>query len=69
MIPAPTALTNPPSDRPHVISHLFGVGSIRRHAREARQDKAREAHASIAYDPPAQPVNELPASVVYGKNH
>jgi len=69
MIPAQTALDGAANDRPHVISHLFGVGGISRHRREARDDRRREQHASIAYDPPAQPVTELPASVVYGKGH
>jgi hypothetical protein len=50
-----------------VISHLFGVGGITRHAREARADRQKQQHASIAYDPPSQPVTELPASMVYGQ--
>jgi hypothetical protein len=69
MIPAQTALAGPTGDRPHVISHLFGFGGIRRHAREEREDKKREAHAAISYDPPAQPVTALPAAMVYGKGH
>ena len=69
MIPAQTALAGPQSGRPHVISHLFGFGGISRHAREQREDREREAHASISYNPPAQPVNEVPASMVYGKGH
>jgi hypothetical protein len=69
MIPAQTALAGPSAGRPHVISHLFGIGGITRHAREERADRKREAHASISYDPPAQPVTEVPASVVYGKGH
>jgi hypothetical protein len=52
-----------------VISHLFGIGGIARHRREARDDRVREQHASISYDPPAQPVTELPSSLVYGKGH
>ena len=52
-----------------MISHLFGFGGITPAAREAREDRQREQHASISYDPPAQPVNELPASMVYGKGH
>ena len=69
MIPAQTALDGGSNDRPHVISHLFGIGGIARHRREARDDKERDKHASIAYDPPAQPVTEVPASLVYGKGH
>ena len=51
MIPAQTALDGATNDRPHVISHLFGFGGITRHRREARDDKQREQHASISYDP------------------
>jgi hypothetical protein len=69
MIPAQTALSNPSAGRPHIISHLFGVGGIRRHMRETREDKEREAHAAISYNPPNQQVNEVPASLVYGKGH
>jgi hypothetical protein len=69
MIPAQTALDGATNDRPHVISHLFGFGGVTRHMREARDDRQRERHASIAYDPPAQPVTELPSSLVYGKGH
>jgi hypothetical protein len=67
MIPPQTALDSQTANRPHILSHLLGVGGIRKHIRESREDKGREAHASIAYDAPTQPVNELPASVVYGK--
>ena len=69
MMPAQTALAGAPSSRPHVISHLFGFGGVSRHLREEREFKQREAHASISYDPPAQPVNALPATMVYGKGH
>jgi hypothetical protein len=69
MIPAPTGLTNPSGGRPHVISHLLGVGEISREYRHNRDSKSRARHAAISYDPPSQNVNELPASVVYGKGH
>jgi hypothetical protein len=69
MIPAQTALDGATNGRPHVISHLFGIGGMTRHRQEARDDKQRSKHASIAYDPPAQPVSELPSSLVYGKGH
>jgi hypothetical protein len=69
MVPAQTAIDGESSNRPHVISHLLGVGGITRHAREAREQRRREAHASIAYDAPGQPVTELPASAVYGRGH
>jgi hypothetical protein len=69
MIPPQTALDNQTTTRPHILSHLFGIGGISRHIREAREDRARDAHASIAYDSSSQPVTALPASAVYGKGH
>lgn len=69
MIPPQTALDTETTSRPHILSHLFGFGEISRHIREGREDKARQAHASISYEPSAKPVSELPASVVYGKDH
>lgn len=69
MIPAQTALSNPPAGRPHVIRHLLGISAIGRHRREAREERTRESHASISYSPPNEPITELPASVVYGKKH
>ena len=69
MIPPQTALDTQTATRPHILSHLFGIGGISRHIREAREDKERDAHASIAYDNPSQPVNEVPAAVVYSKGH
>jgi hypothetical protein len=68
MIPPQTALDTETTSRPHILSHLFGFGEITRHIREGREDKARQTHASISYDPSAKPVNELPASAVYGKS-
>ncbi|MFI5453924.1 MAG: hypothetical protein ACHRXM_00575 [Isosphaerales bacterium] len=64
--PAQVALAGPGHDRPHIISHLFGIprfGQIRREL----EDKERQKHAAIAYDQTIQPVTALPASVVYGK--
>ncbi len=69
MIPAQTALDGATNDRPHVISHLFGFGGISTAQARGPRRQAREQHASIAYDPPAQPVTELPSSLVYGKGH
>ncbi len=69
MIPPQTALDTQTATRPHILSHLFGIGGISRHIREAREDQARDAHASIAYDALSPPVNEVPSSVVYGKGH
>lgn len=69
MIPAQTALGSGSHNRPHVVGHMLGVTGIGRSYREARERKNREKHAAISYDPPAQPVTELPASMVYGKRH
>ena len=69
MIPAQTALPGTSSGRPHILAHLFGVSEIGRVHKEEREEKARQAHAAISYSPPNGPVNELPASVVYGKGH
>jgi hypothetical protein len=66
--PAQVALEGPGHDRPHIISHLFGLPIVGHHRRE-REEKAREKHASIAYDQPNRQVTELPASLVYGKNN
>jgi hypothetical protein len=65
-IPPQTALDNSSTGRPHIISHLFGIGGISRAVRENREDSQKQQHASIVYDPPSQAVNELPASMVYG---
>jgi hypothetical protein len=64
--PAQSAIPSPPSSRPHIISHLFGLPLIGAHRRE-REEKEREKHASIAYGQNGSPVTDLPASVVYGK--
>src|SRR5208337_3075762 len=36
MIPPQTALDTQTTTRPHILSHLFGIGGISRHIREAR---------------------------------
>jgi hypothetical protein len=69
MIPAQTGLDGASTGRPHVLTHMVGIGGMARHLREAREDRRREAHASISYNPPAQPVNELPANLVYDRKH
>jgi hypothetical protein len=69
MIPPQTAVDTQGTTRPHILSHLFGFGGIRQHMREEQADKERSAHASIAYDNSSKPVNEVPASAVYGKGH
>jgi hypothetical protein len=67
MPPAQVALSSPASDRPHIISHLFGLPKFGQLRRE-REDKERQKHASIAYGEVDGHVNELPASMVYGKD-
>ena len=69
MIPPQTALDPETTSRPHILSHLLGFDGITRHFRESRDEKDREAHASISYDSTSQPVTALPASEVYGKGH
>jgi hypothetical protein len=54
-------------NRPHIISHLFGLDAIGRRGREERERRNREKHASISYQPHTGPVTELPASLVYGR--
>ena len=41
MIPPQTALDNENTTRPHILSHLFGIGGISRHIRERREDQER----------------------------
>ena len=53
---------------PHIIGHLFGLSGIGSESREARDAKKKEAHAMISYDAPGTTVNEIPASMVYGKH-
>jgi hypothetical protein len=64
--PAPAAMSGPGHDRPHVISHLFGIPKFGRHYRE-REARRREQHAAIAYGEDNSKVTELPASMVYSR--
>jgi hypothetical protein len=61
---APSAMSGPGHDRPHIISHIFGLPKLGKH-HEERAEKKRAQHAAIAYGDPNEKVNELPASVVY----
>jgi hypothetical protein len=63
---AQSPVVSPPSNRPHIISHLFGLPMLGQYRRE-REQQERDKHASIAYDQNQKPVTDLPASVVYGK--
>jgi hypothetical protein len=65
--PGQVALASPSANRPHIISHLFGLPNFGQHHRD-RVDKERQKHASIAYGQAERPVTELPASLVYGKD-
>ena len=66
MIPAQTPLSGASNRRPHILGHLFGFSEFR-HLGDAREERAREEHASISYSSLNGPVTELPASMVYGK--
>ena len=57
-------MNGPGHDRPHIISHVFGLPQLGRLRRE-RQEKERQQHASISYGDANKPVKELPASMVY----
>jgi hypothetical protein len=65
--PAQVALAGPGSNRPHIISHLLGIPKFG-YFRRRDEDKERQKHAAITYDQSASQVNELPASLVYGKD-
>ncbi len=63
-------LSDAPAPRPHILAHLFGVAAIDRDAREVlgtRDRRKKEAHAATAYGDPTSKVDELPASMVYGR--
>ncbi|MDR3636840.1 MAG: hypothetical protein P4L84_23750 [Isosphaeraceae bacterium] len=63
---SPTPVPGTTHNPPHVIRHLFGLDAIGRHTAEELERRHREKHASIAYGPQkAEPVVDLPASVVY----
>ena len=55
-------------NRPHILTHIFGLDAIGRHSREANDRRSREKHASIPYQPMSeQKVDDLPAKMVYGR--
>jgi len=66
--PAQTAVGGTTGARPRIISHLFGLPDLRRLRKDRQAYELREGHASIPYGDPSAPVNELPASMVYGKD-
>lgn len=63
--PAPTPMPGPRHNRPHVISHIFGIPKFGQLHQE-RADKKREEHAAISYGDGSK-VTDLPASMVYGR--
>lgn len=63
---SPNILAPAEPNRPRVISNLLPRGHGTSH-RASRKEQARSDHAAIPYGNYAPPVNELPASVVYGK--
>ncbi len=62
---APTPMSGPGHNRPHVISHIFGIPKFG-HLHQERADRKRQEHAAISYGDGSK-VNELPASMVYGR--
>jgi hypothetical protein len=70
----PTSFNTEPYDavghnRPHVLSHVFGLDAIGRHGREANARRKEEKHASIPYQSLSDQkvVEDVPARVVYGR--
>jgi len=56
------------TNKPHVLQHLFGISDLRRDwadMRERRRDSS--SHAMIPYGPQTSTVQDVPASVVYGR--
>lgn len=67
MAPAGTPLAAPVHNRPHVLSHLFGLSEFGKQRAQDRERRSLENHASVQYGPTSQTVSELPAKMVYGK--
>ncbi len=60
-----------PESTPHILGHLFGFAEIRNDFqdwRESRGKRKRDSHAAIPYGIDGSKVEELPASMVYGKD-
>jgi len=64
---SPAPLQAAGANRPHILSHLFGISDIGRVRREAAERRSEEAHASIPYGTDGPTVTDVPAKVVYGK--
>ena len=56
-------------NRPHILTHIFGLDAIGRHSREANARRKDEKHASIPYQALSdqKAVEDLPARMVYGR--
>ena len=65
--PAQTPLDPHEHSRLHLIPRVLGLTAIGRQHREDRDRMSREKHASIAYEPQASPIADLPMSVVYSR--
>lgn len=52
---------------PRVLSHLFGLSGIGRERALIRERRKEETHARIPYGQQAQQVNDVPASLIYGR--
>ena len=65
--PAPFQQKPTSSRNPKVIGHLLGFSGLGAEFREQRAQRKSEAHASIPYNNDGTTVNEIPASMVYGR--
>ncbi len=61
---APTPMSGPGHNRPHVIGHVLGLPMLGK-LHEQREAKKRQEHAAISYGDGSK-VTEIPASMVYG---
>jgi hypothetical protein len=60
-------ISPPGHNRPHVLSHMLGLSELGRGHAEARARRKEEAHARIPYGVQPNSVQDVPASVVYGR--
>ncbi len=67
--PAPFQHKPTSSKNPHIIGHLLGYSGIGSEWRDQRAQKKAQAHASIPYNNEGTTINELPASMVFGRQH
>ena len=67
--PAPFQHKPTSSKNPHIIGHILGYSGIGSEWRDQRAQKKVQAHASIPYNNEGTTVNELPASMVFGRQN